>query len=118
AGRIDVESIGKLTSFMAGLGVQGLAILGVMGEAPKLNDAEQQQVTQAFRASLPEHLGLVVGVRAAGTDPAVTAARTAATFGGFLLPTITRRKTARVFGAGRRGIGAPGKQGRRACRRS
>ncbi len=81
SGRIDPNSIQRLTSFMAGCGVQGLAILGVMGEAQKLNDAERVEVIKAFRAALPEQLGLVVGVRAAGTDPAVDQARTARDLG-------------------------------------
>lgn len=81
SGRIDVDSIQRLASFMADRGVQGLAILGVMGEAPKLNDAEREEVIEAFRTTLPEGLDLVVGVRAAGTDPAVDAARTAQQLG-------------------------------------
>jgi 4-hydroxy-tetrahydrodipicolinate synthase len=86
SGKIDPESIQRLTAFMAGCSVQGLAILGVMGEAQKLeaqklNDAERVEVIRAFRAALPENLGLVVGVRAAGTDPAVDQARTAQDLG-------------------------------------
>ncbi|MFQ5816386.1 MAG: dihydrodipicolinate synthase family protein [Terriglobia bacterium] len=81
SGRIDPESIQRLTAFMAGCGVQGLAILGVMGEAQKLNDAERVEVIKAFRTALPENLALVVGVRAAGTDPAVDQARTAQDLG-------------------------------------
>jgi 4-hydroxy-tetrahydrodipicolinate synthase len=81
SGKIDPESIQRLTAFMTGCSVQGLAILGVMGEAQKLNDAERVEVIRAFRAALPENLGLVVGVRAAGTDPAVDQARTAQDLG-------------------------------------
>jgi 3-oxoacyl-[acyl-carrier protein] reductase len=66
SGRIDPESIQRLTVFMVDCGVQGLAILGVMGEAQKLNDTERVEVIRAFRAALPENLALVVGVRAAG----------------------------------------------------
>lgn len=81
SGRLDLESIRRLAPFMAERGVQGLAILGVMGEAHKLTDAEREQTIKAFRADLPDHLGLVVGVHAAGTDPAVDAARTAEQLG-------------------------------------
>jgi 4-hydroxy-tetrahydrodipicolinate synthase len=78
SGRVDVDSIKRLVEFMVGLDVQGVAILGVMGEGQKLSDAEQRQVTEAFRSVLPDTLDLVVGVRAAGTDPAVAAAGDAA----------------------------------------
>jgi 4-hydroxy-tetrahydrodipicolinate synthase len=81
SGRIDAESIQRLTAFMVECGVQGLAVLGVMGEAQKLNDAERVEVIKAFRAALPEKLGFVVGVRAAATDPAVDQARTACELG-------------------------------------
>jgi len=81
AGKIDAESIQRLTAFMVEAGVQGLAILGVMGEAQKLNDVERTEVIQAFRAALPDNLAFVVGVRAAGTDPAVDQAQTARQLG-------------------------------------
>ena len=80
-GKIDVESIHRLSAFMAEKGVQGLAILGVMGEAHKLTEAEQQAVIRAFRESLPAPLDLVVGAKGAGTDVAVYAAQTAEQLG-------------------------------------
>ncbi|MDQ4079070.1 MAG: dihydrodipicolinate synthase family protein [Chloroflexota bacterium] len=81
SGRIDGKSIHRLVSFMADRGVQGLAILGVMGEAHKLSDAEQSEVIQTFHDALPNHLQLIVGVRAGGTDLAAGAARTAESLG-------------------------------------
>jgi 4-hydroxy-tetrahydrodipicolinate synthase len=80
-GRIDGESIHKLAAFMAERRVQGLAILGVMGEAQKLNDREREEVTRLFRAAMPAGQALVVGVSAAGTDPAADAARVAVSLG-------------------------------------
>ncbi len=79
-GRLDFPSIERLTSFLADRGVQGAAILGVMGEAHKMTASEQEQVVDAFRKHLPDGLQLVVGVRAAGTDIAVGMARTAAKY--------------------------------------
>ena len=81
AAKIDTESIKCLTGFMVDRGVQGIAILGVMGEAQKLTEAEQVAVIKAFRAALPSKSGFVVGVRAAATDPAVEQARTAVELG-------------------------------------
>lgn len=80
AGQIDSQSIKRLTSFLAERGVQGAAILGVMGEAHKLRESEQEQAIEAFRIHLPADLALVVGVRAAGTDVAVNMALTAAKY--------------------------------------
>lgn len=77
-GRVDGASIASLARFMVDRGVQGLAILGVMGEAGKLTDAERDEVIAAFRAALPRDRALVVGAGAAATDPALAAARRAA----------------------------------------
>ena len=80
-GAVDVKSIGTMTELMVGLGVDGLAILGVMGEADRLTDPERDRVIQAFRAALPRGRGLVVGAGAAGTDVAVHACRRALDLG-------------------------------------
>lgn len=64
-GRIDVESIDRLTDFYAGCGATGLTVLGVMGEAGKLDQAEGIAVATRFirRAST---LPVIVGVSAPG----------------------------------------------------
>lgn len=80
-GRIDVESIRTMTAFMLGCGVDGLAILGVMGEADRLTDAERDQVVEAFRRALPAGKALVVGAGAGGTDAAIQACRRAEALG-------------------------------------
>lgn len=80
-GQVDIDSMKKLATFLVDMGVQGVAVLGVMGEGHKLSEAEQQQVTETYRSVLPDNVDLVVGVRAAGTDPAVAAARKAEELG-------------------------------------
>lgn len=80
AGRVDTGSIERLVGFLGERGVQGAAILGVMGEAHKLRESEQELVISTFRACMPPELDLVVGVRAAGTDVAVAMARTASSY--------------------------------------
>jgi 4-hydroxy-tetrahydrodipicolinate synthase len=72
-GGIDVESIGTMTAFMIGCGVDGLSVLGVMGEADRLTDAEREQAIRAFREALPRDRTLTVGAGAAGTDAAIHA---------------------------------------------
>ncbi|HEV2282456.1 MAG TPA: dihydrodipicolinate synthase family protein [bacterium] len=76
-GRIDVESVQTMTAFMLLCGVDGLAILGVMGEVDRLTDAERDQVVEAFRRALPAGKSLVVGAGANGTDAAIQACRRA-----------------------------------------
>jgi 4-hydroxy-tetrahydrodipicolinate synthase len=71
SGALDLESVRRLTVFMADRGVNGLAVLGALGEGHKLNERERALAIETFKASLPEGLGLVVGVRGAATDLAI-----------------------------------------------
>jgi len=71
-GEIDYPSIERLVEFMAQKSVHGLAILGALGEGHKLTDQERTDVIARYRALLPKGMGLVVGVRAPATDPAMT----------------------------------------------
>lgn len=64
-GAIDFDSIDRLTDFYAGCGATGLTVLGVMGEAPKLDHSESLAVASRYirrAAGLP----VVVGVSAPG----------------------------------------------------
>jgi 4-hydroxy-tetrahydrodipicolinate synthase len=63
-GRLDTDSIDRLTDFYVGSGVTGLTILGIMGEAPKLEPEESLTIVRQVvaRAGVP----VVVGVSAPG----------------------------------------------------
>ena len=64
-GRIDVDSIDRLSDFYLACGATGITVLGQLGEAPKLEHAESVDVaTRMIRraASLP----VIVGVSAPG----------------------------------------------------
>ncbi len=64
-GRIDQASTDRMVDFYRGCGVTGLTILGMMGEAPKLETAE----AIAFSAQVVRRAGrlpVIVGVSAAG----------------------------------------------------
>ncbi len=64
-GRIDFASIERLTAFYRDIGSDGMTVLGVLGEAPKLDAAEALEVALGFiRAAGP--LPVVVGVSAPG----------------------------------------------------
>ena len=70
-GDVDYPSIERLIEFMAQKRVHGLAILGALGEGHKLTEAERAEVIAKYRVRLPEGMGLVVGVRAQATYPAM-----------------------------------------------
>ena len=63
-GRIDENSIDQLTDFYAEVGCDGITVLGIMGEATKLDVAEAEQVAERFikRANMQ----VIVGVSAPG----------------------------------------------------
>jgi 4-hydroxy-tetrahydrodipicolinate synthase len=63
-GRLDTESVDRLTDFYLAAGVTGLTILGIMGEAQKLEPEESRYIVQQVvgRADVP----VIVGVSAPG----------------------------------------------------
>jgi 4-hydroxy-tetrahydrodipicolinate synthase len=80
-GEVDLTSIASLAAFLLDAGVDGLAILGVMGEADKLSGEERESVIRAFRSALPRGKNLVVGTGAPGTDVAIAFSRRAVDLG-------------------------------------
>ena len=68
-GRIDERSIDRLTDFYAEIGCDGVTVLGILGEAPKLDAAEAEQVAIRFvkRAKTSaKTMQIIVGVSAPG----------------------------------------------------
>src|SRR4030088_2679272 len=47
-GRIDEKSIDRLTDFYAEVGCDGVTVLGILGEAPKLEGSEAEEVAKRF----------------------------------------------------------------------
>ncbi len=66
-GAMDLASIDRLTDYYAERGADGLTVLGVMGEAPKLTPDESRAAVSRFidRAGA---MPVIVGVSAAGMD--------------------------------------------------
>lgn len=75
-GALDLASLPGLTRFVAGCGVNGMTILGVLGEAGRLGDDERRAVVAGVIGAA-ESLPVCVGVSHAGTDRAVAFAREA-----------------------------------------
>jgi len=80
-GALDLDSVKSLVDFQVDAGVAGLAILGFLGEAHKLSQAERQAVAQAFVAQARGRLPVWVGVRALGIAGAIEQAREAEALG-------------------------------------
>src|ERR1700745_425395 len=64
-GRIDERSIDRLTDFYAEVGCDGVPVLGILGEAPKLDAAEAEQVAIHF-VKRGKTMQVIVGVSAPG----------------------------------------------------
>lgn len=63
-GRVDFHSMQRLTDFYAQVGCTGITVLGIMGEAPKLEMSEAVQVARSVVERFPH--SVIVGVSAAG----------------------------------------------------
>ncbi len=64
-GRIDEASIDQLTDFYRDAGCNGITVLGIMGEAPKLDGQEALEVATRFIRRAKE-MPIIVGVSAPG----------------------------------------------------
>jgi len=76
-GDVDERSIGSLCEFYVESGVHGITILGIMGEAHKLSDAERRAVTQRYVSAVGERVPVVVGCSALATKVTAERAREA-----------------------------------------
>ncbi len=81
SGDLDLAGVARLTEFVIGTGVDGLTVLGVMGEAHKLSDTERTGVVRATIAAAAGRRPVCVGISHAATDRAVAFAREAAALG-------------------------------------
>ena len=64
-GRIDEKSIDRLTDFYGEIGCDGITVLGIMGEAPKLEGAEAEEIAKRF-VKRAKNMQIIVGVSAPG----------------------------------------------------
>ena len=98
-GKLDIKSIDSLTDFYTSSGATGLTILGIMGEAPKLEPEESLQITRQVvnRAGVP----VVVGVSAPGFAAMRSLARSAMDLGAagvMIAPPPTLRTDDQIVG--------------------
>jgi len=65
-GALDLASVSTMVEFYLAAGCDGLTLLGVLGEAPKLTAAESLQFVQAVVAAVAGRVPVIVGVSSAG----------------------------------------------------
>lgn len=70
AGEVDHEGIGSLTESYLDSGVHGITVLGIMGEAGKLSDAERGAIARRYLSAVAGRVPVVAGCSAGGTDVA------------------------------------------------
>jgi 4-hydroxy-tetrahydrodipicolinate synthase len=80
-GSLDDASLRKLTEFTRGTGVNGMTILGVLGEADKLTEAERDRVTSIVIETAGDRFPICVGTTHAGTDGCIAYSRRAQELG-------------------------------------
>src|SRR5688572_10893961 len=80
-GALDEPSLRKLTEFTRGTRVNGMTILGVLGEADKLTEAERDRVTEIVIDTAGATFPICVGTTHAGTDGCIAFSRRAQELG-------------------------------------
>ncbi|HVO88426.1 MAG TPA: dihydrodipicolinate synthase family protein [Casimicrobiaceae bacterium] len=68
-GALDLESTDRVVDFYLDHGADGLTVLGVMGEAPKLSSEEARSYVHRVLARVRERIPVIVGVSAPGFAP-------------------------------------------------
>jgi 4-hydroxy-tetrahydrodipicolinate synthase len=76
-GAVDLDSIDTLTDFYLSFGIDGLTILGIMGEAQKLSQDESLAVMHRFLKRVDGRVPVIVGASAPAFDPMVSLAQAA-----------------------------------------
>ena len=76
-GALDEPSLRRLTEFTRGTRVNGMTILGVLGEADKLTERERDRVTEVVIETAGAGLPICVGTTHAGTDGCIAYSRRA-----------------------------------------
>ncbi len=80
-GTLDLPSLTKLTHFTRDAGVNGMTILGVLGEADKLTESERDRVIETTMAAAGDRFPVCVGTTHAGTDGCIAYGKRAQMFG-------------------------------------
>jgi 4-hydroxy-tetrahydrodipicolinate synthase len=80
--RIDLESWQRLLEFMIELDVDGITILGVLGESNRLNDHERETLIKRAVLAVDGRMPVIIGTSHSGTEAALYLSRLAQDLGG------------------------------------
>lgn len=80
-GSLDEKSLARLTNFIISKGVQGMTILGVLGEAHKVSEAERDQIIATVLEAADGRLPICVGTSHAATDRCIAYSKRAEALG-------------------------------------
>jgi 4-hydroxy-tetrahydrodipicolinate synthase len=80
-GSLDLDSLKRLTAFTRDKGVDGMTILGVLGEADKLTEGERDRVIATAVETAGSEFPICVGTTHAGTDGCIAYSRRAEQLG-------------------------------------
>lgn len=80
-GELDEDGVGSVVDFVIGTGVDGITVLGVMGEVGKLSDEERRRIIELAVDRAAGRVPVCAGVTHAATDRAVAFAREAEALG-------------------------------------
>lgn len=93
-GSLDEASVQSLVDFAIGTGVDGLTVLGIMGEVTRLSDDERTRVLATALRQAAGRVPVCAGISHAATDRAVAFAREAEALGAHSVmlapPTLAR----------------------------
>lgn len=78
---VDEESLRRMLAFMAGIGVEGVTVLGVLGEANRLDDRERESIVRTAVEEAGGRMAVIVGVSHPGTAATIELGRMAAGLG-------------------------------------
>ncbi|MDR3514267.1 MAG: dihydrodipicolinate synthase family protein [Azospirillaceae bacterium] len=94
-GAVDRESLDSLVDFYLEAGVNGITVLGILGEAQKLSAVERQDVMTQVIRRVAGRAQVVVGASAPGTDNLVSFGRQAMDRGaaGLMIAPVSGLKT-------------------------
>ena len=80
-GNLDLESFDRTVRFMADVGVDGVTIIGVLGESNRMLDAEREQLIKTAVGAADGRIPVIVGTSYSGTRATLGLSRMAESLG-------------------------------------
>lgn len=98
---LDLDSFARVVDFMAKIGVDGVTILGVLGESNRLLDSEREQLIKTAIAAANGRIPVVVGTSYTGTRATLLLSQMAESLGAAAVMVTPARENvpneARIF---------------------